>query len=144
MGTSLDAETSGIGQRYKYAIHTLGTYLLYRGIRVWLHFKFLFDLSSVGRKQKELLNLLTTFRNRVIKQRRENGNYKNLYSEIVNDPEQEFYSGKKRLAMLDLLLDIEEQGKIDMEGINEEVDTFMFEVSCIVFCNKIIQIYLRM
>lgn len=129
MGTSLDDETSGIGQQYKYAIHTLGTYLLHRSIRVWLHPKLLFDLSPIGQKQKDLLNLLSAFRNRVIKQRRDNGNYKNLYSEIVNDTEEEFYRGKKRLAMLDLLLDIEDQGKINIEGINEEVDTFMFEVS---------------
>ncbi|CAH0727374.1 unnamed protein product, partial [Brenthis ino] len=128
MGTQLDEETSGIGQRYKDAIHTLGTYILYRGQRVWFHSDFLFNLSSVGRKQKDLLILLATFRDHVIKQRRDNGNYKNLYAEVMNDPEEDFYSHKKkRLAMLDLLLDIEEQGKIDTAGINEEVDTFMFE-----------------
>ncbi|CAH0727377.1 unnamed protein product, partial [Brenthis ino] len=129
MGTQLDEETSGIGKRYKDAIHTLGTYFLYRGQRLWFHLDFLFNLSSVGRKQKDLLNLLGTFRDHVIKQRRDNGNYKNLYAEVMNDPEEDFYSNKKkRLAMLDLLLDIEEQGKIDTAGINEEVDTFMFEV----------------
>ncbi|CAH0730293.1 unnamed protein product, partial [Brenthis ino] len=68
------------------------------------------------------------FRDCVIKQRRDDGNYKNLYVEVMNDSEENFYSiKKKRLAMLDLLLDIEEQGKIDTAGINEEVDTFMFE-----------------
>ncbi|CAH0727378.1 unnamed protein product, partial [Brenthis ino] len=128
MGTQLDAETSGIGKRYKDAIHTLGTYLTYRGQRVWFHIDHLFNLSSVGRKQKDLLNLLGSFRDRVIKRRRDNCDYKNLYAEVNNDPEEDFYGNKKkRLAMLDLLLAMEEQGKIDSAGINEEVDTFMFE-----------------
>lgn len=35
---------------------------------------------------------------------------------------------KKRLAMLDLLLSAEMDNLIDHDGIQEEVDTFMFEV----------------
>ena len=35
---------------------------------------------------------------------------------------------KKRLAMLDLLIAAYEEGQIDDLGIQEEVDTFIFEV----------------
>ena len=35
---------------------------------------------------------------------------------------------KKKLSFLNLLVYNYEEGKIDKEGIREEVDTFMFEV----------------
>ena len=36
---------------------------------------------------------------------------------------------KKRRAFIDILLDCYEQGEIDIDGLREEVDTFMFEVN---------------
>ncbi|XP_046962329.1 cytochrome P450 4C1-like [Vanessa cardui] len=127
MGTSLDKGTEDIGIKYKDAIHTLGTYLLYRAQRFWLHPMTLFNLSAVGKSQKKLLNEISSFRDHVIKQRRQNGTYKNLYTDVMNEGENDLIGQKKRLAMLDLLLETEEKGDIDVEGINEEVDTFMFE-----------------
>ncbi|XP_046962288.1 cytochrome P450 4C1-like isoform X1 [Vanessa cardui] len=128
MGTALDDNSKDIGKKYKDAIHILGKYLFYRGERFWLYPMPLFNLSSVGRNQKKLLSEIGSFRDHVIKQRREDGTYKNLYTEVLNEKEDDVIIGeKKRLAMLDLLLETEEKGKIDIEGINEEVDTFMFE-----------------
>lgn len=52
--------------------------------------------------------------------------------DLQDDTESEdhvFKSNKKRLTMLDLLIQIKQKtADIDDEGIREEVDTFIFEV----------------
>lgn len=48
---------------------------------------------------------------------------------LLNYIETLFAGRKKRLAMLDLLLSAQQNGLIDNEGIEEEVNTFTFEVS---------------
>ncbi|CAK1540093.1 unnamed protein product [Leptosia nina] len=126
MGTKLDDETSEFGRTYKNAIHDLGNIVLHRAQRVWMYPTFMFSLTKFGRTQKKLLDLISSFRDRVVKKRRDDSiNVKNIH---FNDNEDDFVIyGKKRLAMLDLLLEAEKNGTINMQGVNEEVDTFMFE-----------------
>ncbi|CAH2102415.1 unnamed protein product [Euphydryas editha] len=128
MGTALDKDNSDMGIRYKNAINKLGSYLFYRAQRIWLHFNIIYNISKVGRDQKKLLNLLTTFRNKVIAKRIESYHDGKICTGLLNDANDNdlFLTKKKRLAMLDLLLEAEKEGKIDREGIHEEVDTFMF------------------
>uniref|UniRef100_A0A914R8J4 Cytochrome P450 n=1 Tax=Parascaris equorum TaxID=6256 RepID=A0A914R8J4_PAREQ len=38
-------------------------------------------------------------------------------------------TGKRRMAFLDLMLDMHAKGDLPLDGIQEEVDTFTFEVS---------------
>ncbi|XP_034832774.1 cytochrome P450 4C1-like [Maniola hyperantus] len=128
MGTVLDEESSTGSKSYKNAIHDLGSHLLYRSTRIWLYPDSVFNLSRVGRAQKKTLDLISSFRDCVIEQRRQNGNFNDLYTKAMKENDDDLLvNDKKRLAMLDILLDAEQQGVLDSEGINEEVDTFMFE-----------------
>ncbi|KAJ2947944.1 hypothetical protein O0L34_g9736 [Tuta absoluta] len=127
MGIKLDKETSDFGRKYKDGIYTLGGLVVYRAQRVWMYPNWLFPLTDIGKKQKELLDLLSSFRDNVINKRRASSTF--LYIDVENYGEDMYVNsvGKKRLAMLDLLLQAEKEGTIDAKGIGEEVDTFMFE-----------------
>ncbi|XP_063395272.1 cytochrome P450 4C1-like [Cydia fagiglandana] len=129
MGTKLDSESSSAGRTYKDAIIKLGVYAVHRAQRVWLYPDLIFPWTRLGRKQQKILDLMRSFRDSVIDKRRESNQFKNMLLEVANDSdEQEInVAGKKRLAMLDLLLQAERDGIIDANGIGEEVDTFMFE-----------------
>lgn len=90
-----------------------------------MYFDLMFHLTQVAQVQKAALKDLHMFTNQIILERRE---YRksHVIEDIIKDDE--IYGKKSRVAMLDLLLDQEQQGNINDDGIREEVDTFMFEV----------------
>lgn len=142
MGTKLDPETSDFGKHYKNGIYTLGQILVYRAQRVWMYPDWLHSRTSSGKKQSELLDLLSSFRDSVINKRRKTANCDNLMPDLnCNGNDDLSMSGKKRLAMLDLLLQAEKEGVITAQGIGEEVDTFMFEVSLFVRPIEYVELY---
>lgn len=105
-------------ESYKEAVHIFGSIAMERIIRPWLHNDLFFRLTPLSRLQKNAVKVLHEFSTSVIEDR------KKMFSgnEIS-------YSGRKRLAMLDLMLKAKNDGAdINDEGIREEVDTFMFEV----------------
>lgn len=76
-------------------------------------------MTSFSKNIKKQINVLHTFSKKIIEERKS-----------VLQTFEESYSSRKRLAMLDLLLKAKHDGiNIDDDGIREEVDTFMFEVS---------------
>ncbi|XP_064072426.1 cytochrome P450 4C1-like [Vanessa tameamea] len=104
MGISLDKEASDFSKTYKSAVHKLGSYLFYR-----INKKFGF----IQIRYLAFLPIVMIEKYIQIKQ---------MMTHSVDDT---IGTKKKRLAMLDLLLVSEKEGKIDREGIHEEVDTFM-------------------
>ncbi|CAH2234779.1 jg25991 [Pararge aegeria aegeria] len=123
MGTSMNEGIESVMEKYFKAIDIVGESVVKRLCRIWLHFEVFFKLSSIGRIQKAALSDLHTFTNKIIMERKQF--LKDIKSNQLGDGEN---LGKKgRLAMLDLLIENEKLGNINVEGIREEVDTFMFE-----------------
>lgn len=114
-------------------LHRLAPIILHRILRPWFYFDIIFYRSKIGKLQTLLLKKLHQFTKGVIKNREKNFNESEL--EQIFEQDEDTYdiyaSGKKkkRLAMLDLLISAKNKGEfIDVQGIEEEVDTFMFEV----------------
>lgn len=120
MGTKLS--TNRKETLYKQAIIEMGDFLLYRLLRCWLIVKTIYRFNPRYYLERKITKRLHKFTKSVIAERQEN------FKEIVVPETDEVYTGKRRLAMLDLLLTAKnKEGLIDDEGIREEVDTFMFE-----------------
>lgn len=88
----------------------------------------MFQFTPTYRRQQALIKSLHSFTDKVIVERRE----KLLHeSNKVTRDHNENVVGKKKLALLDLLLQSTVDGNLlTNEEIREEIDTFMFEVSC--------------
>ncbi|PZC75222.1 hypothetical protein B5X24_HaOG200082 [Helicoverpa armigera] len=123
MGTKLDDDQTSATVDYKNAVLNIGMQMLSRITRIWLHNDFVFKNTSRGREFGRTLEVAKTFADNVIMDRKATREQNKVsVEEEVND-----IGTKRRLAMLDLLLEAEEKGQIDMEGIRDEVNTFMFE-----------------
>ncbi|XP_043273337.1 uncharacterized protein [Venturia canescens] len=138
MGTILQ-DNDPLQKEYRSNVKEIGSFLYYRSTRPWLKNNWIFSLTEKGRKHKKCIEILHHFTSLIIEERkkyhRETGKQylANDLSgtemvmdatEISSNTEVE----KQRLAMLDLLISLQEahQG-IDDAGIQEEVDTFIFE-----------------
>ncbi|XP_052751007.1 cytochrome P450 4C1-like [Galleria mellonella] len=127
MGTKLSEETSAAGKTYKNAVLELGKTFAERFIKVYLFFEFIFSLSSLKTKQQKTIQIVQKFTEEVINKRKE---YIDQNGSVINPTEpygDGVYKKRKKAAFLDLLLAAENEGQIDRSGIQEEVDTFMFE-----------------
>ncbi|KAI4476778.1 hypothetical protein M0802_014822, partial [Mischocyttarus mexicanus] len=140
LGTSLE-EKKELESKYRESVHTFGKIVAYRMRSPWYKIPFIFALSPVGRLQKRLLKTLHSFSEDIIAERKQfhlktNGKYLYKFDETDNkDILSEEYEEKnknsifrEKLSMLDLLISASLNGdQIDDKGIQEEVDTFMFE-----------------
>lgn len=118
MGIQFDIELD-LEKKYESAIHKMGDMLVYRVARPWLYSNTLYRFTPPYWKQLYLAGILHQFSKTVINKRQQN------FDSALLDSHEEI---KKRTIMLDMLLRAKEKGNLlDLEGIREEVDTFIFE-----------------
>lgn len=130
MGTKLDDDSTDDGKIYKNAIHKMGNLIIYRIARSWLALKFIFNLTEASREQKKVLQIIHNFPKNIIRDRRSYIEKHGIQFPINDEMNEDnlFGTVKRKMVMLDLLLTAEKDGSISETGIQEEVDTFMFEV----------------
>lgn len=92
-------------------------------MRPWLYSNTIFyNFSSDGKLENKLLKIIHDFNNKIVQKRAE---------QYALDKEYANNSDRKKLAMVDLLLEEKfTSGKINDKGIQDEVSTFLFAVSC--------------
>lgn len=134
MGTKFNDYSKSEISAYKDAIYNLGYVFYQRFIKVFLFSDFIFNLTPLSRKQDGYLKTVHGFTKKVIAERTDYIEKHGIKTAEENtaDDDSYVYKKKKRTAMLDLLISAKKEGLIDDIGIQEEVDTFMFEV-----CNNV-------
>uniref|UniRef100_A0A914Z715 Cytochrome P450 n=1 Tax=Panagrolaimus superbus TaxID=310955 RepID=A0A914Z715_9BILA len=113
MGKCVNAQFESESE-YVVAVHRINDIIQRRQKEPWVWNDILFNLIGDGKEHKWALNVLHSFTQKVIKERRE---------EFLKDS----MVTSERLAFLDQLLLLEQKGEITVEEIQYEVDTFMFE-----------------
>jgi cytochrome P450 len=122
MGEKLNAQKNSDSEYVK-AVYSFGEILLRRIVDPWLRSELIWKLMY-GRKEKKFLKTLHDFSEGVIRQRRKD----RLSAIPQRDNQSTAFSGRRRLAFLDLLLEVSEDGQqLTDVDVREETDTFMFE-----------------
>ncbi|KRY19422.1 Cytochrome P450 4V2 [Trichinella patagoniensis] len=128
MGRHVNAQKNSDSD-YVRAIYKLNRIIHERQKKPHLWPNIIFRLFGEGKEQEECLKILHSFTWKVIQERREEVKQLGGWAKVLDRQMTDFEmtSQKRRLAFLDLLLQIAEQGKLTDQDIREEVDTFMFE-----------------
>ncbi|KAJ8024254.1 Cytochrome P450 4V2 [Holothuria leucospilota] len=126
MGIKLGAQ-KGQGEDYVHAVHRLGDIAMLRMQYPWYWNEGLFRKMNIGREYVKCLDVVHQTTQKVIRERKMENKTK-YKSDTIIDDETVDVRKRRRLAFLDLLIEVQKQNKdLTDEGIQEEVDTFMFE-----------------
>ncbi|KAJ6216494.1 hypothetical protein RDWZM_007651 [Blomia tropicalis] len=116
---------------YVQSIHRIVNKLIKRTFSPWLWNNFIYyNLTATGREDRSDLKIAHEFTMKVIKDRKSEAiqqlNEKQFNNESKGD---NFVSSRRRLAFLDMLIEqhLKDPNTLNLDGIREEVDTFMFE-----------------
>ncbi|XP_018360885.1 PREDICTED: cytochrome P450 4C1 [Trachymyrmex cornetzi] len=132
MGTSLQ-DLNAFQQQYRKSVHRMTELIIYRFFRPWLHFDWIFSLTSKGREQTKILKILHKFTEQIIAERRlyherTKGQYLKEFDNLSaqRDDNETIETRRKRLSMLDLLIAAPREDLMTDIDIREEVDAFVF------------------
>nr|CDP98747.1 Bm2409, isoform b [Brugia malayi] len=122
LGTHVDAQNKSSPYldavcKIKYIIHQ-------RTLKAHFYFDTIYNIFGSGKDESKCTEILHEFTGAAI------ANRKRLVDEaggVSSLMEKETVSGKRRMAFLDFMLDLNAKGELPMEGVQEEVDTFTFE-----------------
>ncbi|XP_065359602.1 cytochrome P450 4d8 [Calliphora vicina] len=128
MGTKVHAQTDSTMQ-YTSAVNEMTKLMAWRFMQLPLNIELVFTILYPFKKlrQTKLIQILHEFTAKVIEERRRTLK-ESLENSTDQDKDDQDIGGKKRLALLDVLLRSTIDGEpLSDEDIREEVDTFMFE-----------------
>ncbi|OQR71070.1 cytochrome P450 4V2-like [Tropilaelaps mercedesae] len=126
MGVKIHAQENS-GSAYVKALYVVGASIIERISKPWRWVDFLYNISADGRRYNHSLKILHDFTRKVIADRKAE-----ILAMRTNQKvslKDEDLGVKKRRPFLDLLLEthLKNPELLNLEGIREEVDTFMFE-----------------
>ena len=110
MGVKIHAQSEAQSD-YAKAVTNMSLYFIKRTRRPWFWPNFILHFTQFGKEYKKALDTVHSFTRNVIVSR-------------INERK---YLKNTQRAFLDVLLDAYAENEIDLDGIQEEVDTFMFE-----------------
>ena len=116
MGVKLNAQELS-SSPYVQAVSNMTAHVQRRQRNPFLWPDLLYNMTKYGQEYKKDLNTLLEFTQKVIEKRITDR----------NSQEKQLEKSVKKVAFLDMLLDLYLKKEIDLQGVQEEVDTFMFE-----------------
>lgn len=121
MGSSVNAQDNSESE-YVTSVRFMCRMLMERTFSAIKMYDFIYNLTSTYRKEVQSLKVLHGYTKAVIEKKKRE-------METTEPEETDEFGIKKRRAFLDLLLHVAKDNQLTDEEIQEEVDTFMFEVS---------------
>ncbi|KAI1305842.1 Cytochrome P450 4C1 [Halotydeus destructor] len=119
MGVSIEAQ-SRPDNEYVQNIHVAGEAFLARFINPILHMEAIFNLTSIGRQYGRSVRSMQDFTMMTIKKRKE---------QLETEMKSGTFKEEKCMTFMDTLIcqHLKDGATLTMDGVREEVDTFMFE-----------------
>ncbi|KAF8386607.1 cyp-42A1 [Pristionchus pacificus] len=122
LGVNIDAQNTH--SPYLDAVMDMKKIVFRRQLAPQYYPEFLFRWFGEGREQEKCVKILHDFTGTAIRARKKMADEAGGVQNLV---EKEAREGRRRMAFLDLMLDMHAKGDLSLEGICEEVDTFTFE-----------------